>query len=92
MVIRAVEGGMSRNAAVLRFGVSIASAMRSMDAYPRGGRRPAAKPCEGDRRSGRIKAQADSLLDAIQETPDITLGDRRVETAGWRNSLLLQAP
>ena len=35
-VIRAVDGGMSRNAAARRFGVSIASAVRWMAAYLRG--------------------------------------------------------
>lgn len=75
-VIRAVEGGMSRNAAARRFGVSIASAVRWMDAYLRNGR-TAAKPRGGDRRSGRIEAQADLLLGAIQETPDLTLAELR---------------
>ncbi len=75
-VIRAVEGGMSRNAAARRFGVSIASAVRWMDAYLRGGR-TAAKPRGGDRRSGRIEAQADLLLGAVRETPDITLAELR---------------
>lgn len=37
-VIRAVEGGMSRNAAARHFGVSIASAVRWMDVYLRTGR------------------------------------------------------
>ena len=32
-VIRAIEAGMSRNAAARRFGVSIASAVRWMDEY-----------------------------------------------------------
>lgn len=63
-VIRAVEGGMSRNAAARRFGVSIASAVRWMAEYLRSGR-PAPKPRGGDRRSGRIEAQADVLLSAI---------------------------
>jgi transposase len=75
-VIRAVESGMSRNAAARRFGVSIASAVRWMDAYLRTGR-TAAKPRGGDRRSGRIDAQADLLLGAIEETPDITLAELR---------------
>ena len=57
-VIRAVEGGMSRNAAAQRFGVSIASAVRWMAEYLRTGR-TAPKPRGGDRRSGRIEAQAD---------------------------------
>ena len=73
-VIRAVEGGMSRNAAARRFGVSIASAVRWMDAYLRTGR-TAPKPRGGDRRSRRIEAQADLLLRAIEESPDITLAE-----------------
>ena len=72
-VIGAIEGGMSRNWAARRFGVSIASAVRWMDEYlPRCGR-TAPKPRGGDRRSGRIEAQADLLMRAIEETPDITL-------------------
>jgi transposase len=75
-VIRAVEGGMSRNAAAARFGVSIASAVRWMDAYLKTGR-TAPKLRGGDRRSGRIEAQADLLLDAIEDSPDITLAELR---------------
>ena len=67
-VIGAVEAGMSRNAAARRFGVSIASAVRWMDEYLRTGR-TAPKPRGGDRRSGRIEAQADLLMQAIEETP-----------------------
>lgn len=75
-VICAVEGGMSRNAAARHFGVSIASAVRWMDEYQRTGR-TAPKPRGGDRRSGRIEAQADFLMSAIQATPDITLAELR---------------
>ena len=75
-VIRAVEGGMSRNAAARRFGVSIASAVRWLDTYLRTGR-TAPKPRGGDRRSGRIEAQANLLMRAIAETPDITLAELR---------------
>lgn len=75
-VIRAVEGGMSRNGAARHFGVSIASAVRWMDEYLRTGR-TAPKPRGGDRRSGRIEAQADFLMTAIEETPDITLAELR---------------
>ena len=60
-VIRAVEGGMSRHAAARRFGVSVASAVRWMAEYLRTGR-TAPKPRGGNRRSGRIEAQADLLL------------------------------
>ena len=75
-VIGAVEAGMSRNAAARRFGVSIASAVRWMDEYLRTGR-SAPKPRGGDRRSGRIEAQAELLMRAIDETPDITLAELR---------------
>ena len=37
-VIRAIEGGMSRNAAAKRFGISCASAIRWMQTYLRTGR------------------------------------------------------
>ncbi len=83
-VIRAVESGVSRNAAARHFGVSIASAVRWMDEYLRTGR-TAPKPRGGDRRSGRIEAQAELLMDAIEEAPDITLAelrDRLIEERG----------
>ena len=47
-----------------------------MDEYLRTGR-TAPKPRGGDRRSGRIEAQADLLMRAIEETPDITLMELR---------------
>jgi len=75
-VIRAVEGGLSRNAAARRFGISIASAVRWMAAYLQTGQ-TAPKPRGGDRRSGRIEAQSDLLMRAIEETPDITLAELR---------------
>ena len=50
-VIGAVEGGMSRNAAARRFGVSIASAVRWMDAYLRSGR-TAPRPRPQERATG----------------------------------------
>lgn len=82
-VIRAVEGGMSRNAAARRFGISIASAVRWMDAYLRTGR-TAPKPRGGDRRSGRIEVQHDFLMAVIRETPDITLAELRVRLINER--------
>ena len=75
-VIRAVEGGMSRNAAARHFGVSIASAVRWMDEYLRTGR-TAPKPRGGDRRSGRIEVQHAFLMTSIEEAPDITLAELR---------------
>ncbi len=75
-VIRAVEGGMSRNAAAHRFGVRIASAVRWMEVYLRTGR-TAPKQRGGDRRSGRIQAQHDFLMAAIEAEPDIPLAELR---------------
>ena len=88
-VIRAVERGMSRNAAARHFGVSIASAVRWMDAYLSTGR-TAPKPRGGDRRSGRIEAQPDFLMATIEEVSDITLAelrDRLFEERGERFAL-----
>ena len=73
-VIRSVEAGMSRSAAARRFGISIASAVRWMDEYLRTGR-TASRARGGDRRSRRI--EADLLLRAIEELPDITLAELR---------------
>ncbi len=47
-----------------------------MDEYLRTGR-TAPKPRGGDRRSGRIEAQADLLMRAIETEPDITLAELR---------------
>ena len=67
-----VEGGMSRNAAARRFGVSIASAIRWVCRFDATGEiSPAATG--GDRRSGRIEAHRAYLLGLIRRQPDITL-------------------
>ena len=88
-VIRAIEAGMSRNAAARRFGVSIASAVRWMDEYLRtGGMAP--KPRGGDRRSGRIEAQADLLMQAIEDVPDITLAELRERLIAERGETFAQ--
>ncbi len=75
-VIDAVEGGMSRKAAAARFGVSASSAIRWVSDYLTEGR-AAAKPQGGDQRSGRIEAQRDFLIAAVEETPDVTLAELR---------------
>ena len=75
-VIRAIEGGLSRRAAAARFGVGVSSAIRWMNAYLSEGR-ATAKPQGGDQRSGRIEAQHDFLIQAIEEAPDITLAELR---------------
>src|SRR5271165_5141319 len=64
-----VEGGMSRNAAAKRFGVSIASAVRWLQRFAATGEiSPAATG--GDRRSNRIEAHRDYLLGLIRRQPD----------------------
>ena len=67
-----VEGGMSRNAAAKRFGVSIASAVRWVARFKAKGEVSPA-PTGGDRRSGRIEAHRDYLLGLIRRRPDMTL-------------------
>jgi transposase-like protein len=53
-----VLGGLSRNAAARRFGVSIASAVRWVTRYKTTGQ-ISPSPLGGDRRSGRIEAHRD---------------------------------
>jgi transposase len=74
-VIAAVEGGMSRHAAAERFGVSVASAVRWVQAWRRNGT-SAAAPQGGDRRSRAIEAFADTILAAVEDADkDITLNE-----------------
>jgi transposase len=73
-VIRAVQAGASRRQAAERFGVGAASAVRWVRECEATGR-TAPRPRGGDRRSGRIEAQADFLLAKVDETPDITLSE-----------------
>ena len=67
-----VLGGLSRNAAARRFGVSIASAVRWVTRYKTTGQ-ISPSPSGGDRRSGRIEAHRDYLLGLIRRMPDLTL-------------------
>lgn len=73
-VIAAIEGGLSCRRAAARFGVSAASAIR-WRALSRqtGDVRPG--PLGGDRRSGRIEAQAEVILGLLELQPDITLAE-----------------
>ncbi len=73
-VVEAVEAGASRRQAAARFGVSVSSAIRWVRRWrDRGEVR--ARPQGGDRRSGRIEAQAGFLLGQVERTPDVTLGE-----------------
>ena len=88
-VVRAVvEGGMSRNAAARRFGVSIASAVRWVARFQAKGEF-SASPTGGDHRSGRIEAHRDYLLGLIRRQPDMTLleiRERLIANCGERFS------
>jgi transposase len=71
-VVEAVAAGSSRRQAAARFGVSVSSAIRWVQAWrERGDVR--ARPQGGDRRSHRIEAQAGFLLEQVERTPDVTL-------------------
>ena len=87
-VVGAVEGGMSRNAAAKRFGVSIASAVRWVARFKAKGE-ISPSPTGGDRRSGRIEAHGDYLLGLIRRRPDMTLleiQERLIANCGERFS------
>ncbi len=73
-VVEAVDAGASRRQAASRFGVSVSSAIRWVRRWrDRGEVR--ARPQGGDRRSGRIEAQAGFILAAVEERPDVTLAE-----------------
>ena len=88
-VVEAVtDGGMSRNAAAKRFGVSIASAVRWLHRFAATGEISPA-PTGGDRRSDRIEAHRDYLLGLIRRQPDMTLleiQERLIANCGQRFS------
>ncbi len=71
-VVDAIEQGLSCRQAAERFGVSASSAIRWLHRLKKQGD-VAAKRQGGDRKSGRIEAEAAFLLDEIAKTPDITL-------------------
>ena len=76
----AVEGGLSRRQAAERFGVGVASAIRWC-ARARDTGDPCAKPQGGDRRSQRIEAERDVILEIVALTRDITLVELQAELA-----------
>ncbi len=73
-VVDAIEHGLSCRQAAARFGVSASSAIRWLDRLKKQGD-VAAKRQGGDRKSGRIEAEAAFLLGEVAETPDITLAE-----------------
>jgi len=75
-VLAAVADGASHRHVAARFGVSAASASRWRAlARVQGDARPA--PLGGDRRSGRVEAQADLILHLLSEPPDATIEELR---------------
>jgi len=84
-VLASVADGASHRAAAARFGVSAASVSRwrALERM-RGDACPG--PLGGDRRSGRIEAQASVILDLLEEAPDITIEElrRALGTRGHR--------
>ena len=79
-VVTAVDGGMSCRQAAIRFGVSASSAIRWVDQQRKQGSF-APKPPGGDRRSGRIEAQAAFILSLVAEKSDITLFEIKAKLA-----------
>ena len=79
-VLAAVAAGATHREAAARYGVSAASVSRwrTLD-REKGDVRPG--PLGGDRRSGRIEAQADLVLGLVAETPDITVEELRAAMA-----------
>ncbi len=79
-VLSAVGDGASHREAAARFGVSAASVSRWRSlARVQGDASPKAQG--GDRRSGRVEAQAMLILDLLGATPDATIEELRVALA-----------
>lgn len=75
-VLAAVAAGASHREAAARFGVSAASVSRWRTlARVQGDARPG--PLGGDRRSGRVEAQAELILHLVEQTPDATIQELR---------------
>lgn len=73
-VVSAIAGGMSCRQAAEHFGISAASAIRWRQLEREQGS-CAPKKLGGDRRSGRIEAEAAYILGQVAATPDITLAE-----------------
>lgn len=75
-VIAAIDGGLSCRQAAERFGVSAASAIRWRNRQQKAGDF-APKQQGGDRKSQRIEAHAQLIVDAVTAKSDITLVELR---------------
>ena len=73
-VVAAILNGLSCRKAAVQFDVSASSAIRWHNNWcKKGDVRP--KPQGGDRKTGRIEAEAGFLLDQIEAAPDLTLAE-----------------
>ena len=73
-VLSAIAGGLSGRRAAERFAVSAASVSRWRKLLREQGS-AAARPQGGDRKSQRLEAHADLILNAVDEKTDITLAE-----------------
>ncbi len=80
-LIDAVDGGISCRAAAARFGVAPSTAVKWFDRWRTAGKRSSLVQ-GGDKRSHRIEAHGDFILDLIEDRKDITLAEivDRLET------------
>ena len=77
----AVSEGLSRHRAAARFKVSPSSVIRWMARLKTDGD-IAPQPQGGDRKSGRIEAEAGFILGLVEATPDITLAELQAQLKG----------
>src|SRR5215213_2223646 len=75
-VLSAVAAGASHRAAAARFGVSAASVSRWRNLERKQGDARSG-PLGGDRRSGRVEAQATLIERLLEASPDITIEELR---------------
>ena len=84
-VLATMRGGLNTHRAAEQFGIAVATAVR-WRSQDRAGRSDPL-PMGGDRRSGRIEAEADFLLGLVEEQDDMTLAEmqqRLVDERGLR--------
>ena len=80
-VCSAISGGLSCHEAAARFDVSIASAIR-WQAQMRASGDVTPRARGGDRKSGRIEAEAEFILQRVEERRDITLVELQAKLQG----------
>lgn len=80
-VLAAVVESASHRVAAGWSGVSVASVSRWGSRARQEGD-PRTKALGGDRRTGRIEAHRDAILELVEETPDITIQELREDLAG----------